>query len=241
VALREAILLKRKQLLDWEVKHIQEVREGKLDERKSKPSRPSYIHLLNLRTLFEFCITVIQDYGLALKSNDWTTFKSCTERLFLLYCSFTSKGAADYQAGMYCYLRLLDYWESHQLPIVDLLKFNHTVFSEESGEIALGTLTALQPPNTSSDISVTRQYWQLIRMRFSQLHGDDAPSRSKLHRQIGTSFFFFTFVLLNRDFNFFLSFFRAFFKALFLHGKKLKSSLTLPPYSPWLSELKGRN
>jgi len=84
VTLQDAILNKRKELLDWEVKQLQAVREGKLEEKKSNPHRQQYIHLLNLQTLFEFCIPVIQDYGLALKSNDWKTFKRCYQQLFLL-------------------------------------------------------------------------------------------------------------------------------------------------------------
>jgi len=66
---------------------------------------------------------------------------------------------------------------------MDLLTLNHTIFSEESGEIALGTLTALQPPH--SNLAVTRQYWQLIRMRYNQLHGDDAVERRHIQRELG--------------------------------------------------------
>ena len=45
---------------------------------KLNPFRPIYIRLYNLYTLLEFCIPVIQDYGVALKKNDWVLFSCCS-------------------------------------------------------------------------------------------------------------------------------------------------------------------
>jgi len=55
-----------------------------------------------------------------------------------------AKGALDYQRSMYCYELMLRYWEKKKLPIIELLRLNHTMFSEESGEIALSALTTSQ-------------------------------------------------------------------------------------------------
>ena len=113
-------------------------KQKRIEQPKNKGRRLNICGLLEPGKSFE--------YGLALKSNDWKTFSRCSQRLFLLFSSFTSKGATDYQAGLYCSMRL-QYWEAAELPIMDLLQLNHTVFSEESGEIALGTSTT-----TSTDI-----------------------------------------------------------------------------------------
>ena len=187
-ALTAAVVELRRLLVDWEVKQIRQVRDGKMEGKPENPFRARYVHLLNLQSLFEFAIPIIQDYGLALKGSDWKVFRRCSDRLFLLYCCFTSKGAAEYQAGMYCSLRLLQYWEANQLPIMELLRHNHTLFSEESGEIALGVLTEYQPPNTQANLEVTRQYWQLLRMRYEQLHGDDGGERKRRRRTLSTYF-----------------------------------------------------
>src|SRR5215470_15616460 len=48
--------------------------------------------------------------------------------------------------------------ENKKLPIIDLLRLNHTMFSEESGEIALSALAASQPLSTRANIEQTRQY-----------------------------------------------------------------------------------
>ena len=43
-------------------------------------------------------------------------------------------------------------WFSLGLPVSELMAANHTVFSEESGEIALSVLTHAQPVNNRTDI-----------------------------------------------------------------------------------------
>ena len=60
--------------------------------------------------------------------------------MLLFYISCSSKGAADYARSMFMFDHLLRYWIRLGLPIVDLFKWNHTIFSEESGEIALSVL-----------------------------------------------------------------------------------------------------
>ena len=57
----------------------------------------------------------------------------------------SSKGAADSARAMFMFDHLLRYWIRFGLPIVGLFKWNHTIFSEESGEIALSVLSHSQP------------------------------------------------------------------------------------------------
>src|SRR6185437_3727073 len=72
--------------------------------------------------MFEFCIPTIQDYGAALKLNDWEKFRKCYDRLFLFFSMCTSKGVADYQRTMYVHMILMDYWKEQKLPFFEMLK-----------------------------------------------------------------------------------------------------------------------
>ena len=56
-------------MLDFDVNLVTNLERG-IATTKNSPFRAKYIHLLNLHTLLEFCIPVIQNYGVALKSND---------------------------------------------------------------------------------------------------------------------------------------------------------------------------
>ena len=101
-----------------------------------------YIRLINLQTLFEFCIPVIQDYGVALKSNDWVLFSQCYVSLVSFFVMCNGQGVGEYQRSLYCFTLMLRYWTHHELPIMTLLRSNHTLFSEEAGEIALSVLSS---------------------------------------------------------------------------------------------------
>ena len=125
--------------------------------------------------MFEFCIPVIQDYGALLKGTDWMQFRSSFEKLFLMFICCTSKGAKDYQRSMYSFRLLLHYWESKNLPVMEMLRGNHTIFSEESGEIALSMLVSGQPDPIISDLEQTRNYWQAIRFKHAIVSQDELP------------------------------------------------------------------
>src|SRR5215467_1305554 len=92
----------------------------------------------------------------------------------------TTKGALDYQRAMYCFELMLRYWENKKLPIIDLLRLNHTMFSKESGEIALSALAASQPNSTRANIEQTRQYWQMmVKMKYESHVDLPLPSQKK--------------------------------------------------------------
>src|SRR5215475_13521611 len=93
-----------------------------------------------------------------------------------------TKGALDYQRSMYCYEWMLRDWEKKKLPIIELLRLNHTMFSEESGEIALSALTTSQPLSTRADIEQTRQHWQIVKMKYESLHADQQLPHQKRYR-----------------------------------------------------------
>ena len=135
----------RVQMVDFDLKWIAKINEMKGNSLPENPYRSRFIHLLNLNTMFEFCIPVIQDYGAALKLNDWERFKNCYYRLFLFFSMCTTKGVADYQRTMYINLIMMEYWQEKKLPIMDMLRKNPTFFSEESGEIALSTHRCRSP------------------------------------------------------------------------------------------------
>jgi len=170
---------------EWQLAFLRARREGKKIENKNQ-HLPSYVHLLNLYHLLEFCIPCIQDYGSALKSNNWVSFYTCFKRMLLFYISCSSKGAADYARSMFMFDHLLRYWIRLGLPIVELFKWNHTIFSEESGEIALSVLSHSQPPTKRSELKNAQDYWILTRQRYlSVRQGQDLP-RHKKHRVAGT-------------------------------------------------------
>ena len=67
---------------------------------------------------------------------------------------------------------------------MDLLRQNHTIFSEESGEIALSVLVQSQPPSTRVDLEATRQQWQLVGSRYKTRMVHNLQSGVR-HRVIG--------------------------------------------------------
>ena len=104
------------------------------------------------------------------------------DRLLLFFVMCKAKGALDYQRSMYCYELMLRYWENKKLPIIELLRLNHTMFSEESGEIALSALTTSQPLSTRADIEQTRQHWQIVKLKYESLHADQQLPHQKRYR-----------------------------------------------------------
>ena len=85
---------------------------------------------------------------------------------------------------MWVFHALISKWFKQGLPIAQL-SANHTIFSEETGEIALSILAQSQPVNTRTDLKVTRAYWHLTLARYSALRcGEDLP-RMKKHRVVG--------------------------------------------------------
>src|SRR6185437_4953333 len=101
----------RKQMVEFDMKTFTNIQEVKGDDLPANPYRSRFIHLLNLNIMFEFCIPTIQDYGAALKLNDWEKFRKCYDRLFLFFSMCTTKGVADYQRTMYVHMILMDYWK----------------------------------------------------------------------------------------------------------------------------------
>ena len=75
---------------------------------------------------------------------------------------------------------------------------NHTLFSEESGEVALNVLSHSQPPSHVSDLKQTQKYWLMTKHRYSALHGGDFKlPRFKKHRVVGSSSFLLLCVCVN--------------------------------------------
>jgi hypothetical protein len=82
-------------MLTYDIKLVESLESG-VKVAKLNPYRARYIHLINLQTLFEFCIPIIQDYGVALKSNDWVLFSQCyVSRFFLCYVQWTRRGGVS--------------------------------------------------------------------------------------------------------------------------------------------------
>jgi hypothetical protein len=180
----------RNGMLAYDIKLAESLEQGELMS-KINPFRARYLHLYNLKTLFEFCIPVIQDYGVALKNNDWQLFMKCFVSLVLFYVMCNGQGVLEYQRSLYCFFIMLRYWTYHQLPVITLLQANHTLFSEESGEIALSVLTTSQPSNNRTKLDQVQKAWKLLRV-YSHLRSEGAANKSqKKHRILSKSYFSF--------------------------------------------------
>ena len=94
-----------------------------------------------------------------------------------------------------CLHAVVTKWISLGLPVSDLLRANHTVFSEESGEIALSVLTHAQPINDRTDIKTTRAYWHMTKSRYEAFRDGETLPRVKKQRVVGMTLFFFLFDL----------------------------------------------
>ena len=86
---------------------------------------------------------------------------------------------------MFAFEHIVRYWRTAGIPIMQVFQTDHALFTEESGEIALSVLAHAQPSNTKADLEVTRNYWQLVKSRYTALRSDDELPRSKKHRAIG--------------------------------------------------------
>ena len=87
---------------------------------------------------------------------------------------------------MFMFDHLICHWTRLGLPIMELFNWNHTIFSEGSGEIALSVLSHSQPETKRSDLKNTQDYWLLTRDRYLAVRqGQDLP-RHKKHRVAGT-------------------------------------------------------
>ena len=138
--------------------------------------------MVNLYHLFEFCIPCIQDYGSTLKGNDWPTFYNCYKRMLLFYISCPRRELQIMLGQCLCLITssVIGY------VLVCLSWIYHTIFSEESGEIALSVLSHSQPETKHSDLKNTQDYWLLTRQRYLAVRqGQDLPTHKK-HRVAGT-------------------------------------------------------
>ena len=133
----------------------------------------------------EFCIPVIQDYGVAIKGNDYAILEKSLYALVSFFVMCNAQGSLDYRRSLYCFLIMTRYWSYHKLPIMTLLHANHTLFSEESGEIALSALATSQPSSNRAKYDQVRKDWQLVRSRF---HSNSQSNGKKKHRILGKCF-----------------------------------------------------
>ena len=81
--LNHGVTLLKARVLGWELGEIKQIRAGNREELQTNPHLAIYVQLLNLQSLFEFCIPCIQDYGAALKGQDWHIFLDCYLRTTL--------------------------------------------------------------------------------------------------------------------------------------------------------------
>ena len=113
-------------------------------------------------------------------------------KLLLLFILCRANGSLVYQRTMFVFALLLRYWDENELPIMDLLRANHTMFSEESGEIALSVLARGTPPSSRAGLPQVQHHWQMVRLNFD-FHDDmskESPQQEKKHRLTRTSFLY---------------------------------------------------
>ena len=100
----------RERLIEFQLEYLTADREWPRNEEKITLARAWFTHCLNLYTLFEYAIPVIQDYGTCIKLNSVTQFMQCFEKLLLLLIMFQSTGSHMYSRAMILFLGNWNYW-----------------------------------------------------------------------------------------------------------------------------------
>ena len=105
----------RDTLFDLQADYLMKDREWPRSEKIIEAARARFIHCLNLVTLFEFAIPVIQDYGTAIKLNSTERFLDCFHKLLLLLIMFRTQGSNMYSRSMVLFLGHWQYWSDNQV------------------------------------------------------------------------------------------------------------------------------
>ena len=92
-------------------------RELPHDEQKIVQAKAWFIHCINLYTLFEYAIPVIQDYGTCIKLNSVDTFMKCFEKLLRLLIMFHSSGSNMYSRSMVMFFGNWQYWTANNITV----------------------------------------------------------------------------------------------------------------------------
>ena len=90
--LRERIREQANAMVNYDIELVHSIETGRVPISKNNPFRPQLIRLLNLQTLMEFCIPVIQDYGVAIKGNDYAYSRNLSMLLWLFLLCVMPKG-----------------------------------------------------------------------------------------------------------------------------------------------------
>ena len=182
---------------------LEQLKKEYLDLDKANPrqeheivgARSRFIHCLNLYTLLEFAIPVLQDYGASIKLNSLELFLSCFNKLLLLFIMIQSAGSNMYIRCMVLFLGHLKHWREKkvcclfrsqplQLPIMDVIKYNLTALSEESGELALGLLARSLNTQNRCEVKNVNEQWRRVRLLHeARLLDDQKPSPNAYQRK----------------------------------------------------------
>ena len=79
-------------------------------------AKATYIHLVNLASLFEYFIPAVQDYGIALKVLDVPMFCEKIHNLLTVFVMLGTRGSNMYSRSLYLFLQFWQYWEDQQVP-----------------------------------------------------------------------------------------------------------------------------
>ena len=93
------------------------------DVQKIAQAKAWFIHCINLYTLFEYAIPVIQDYGTCIKLNSVDTFMKCFEKLLRLLIMFHSSGSNMYSRSMVMFFGKWQYWDCEECILVTITNF----------------------------------------------------------------------------------------------------------------------
>lgn len=162
------------QLMATDLQYCEEVMPTDEEVRRW---RSRYVHLLNLRALFQYCIPVVFDYGATLKQPDGKVFLKAQYNLFAMNLMCKTNGSRSYRYGMLVYQLMFLYWQAHEMPFCDAFFNSPTFFSEESGEIALSCLAQNQPTAGHVDIESTCRAWQLVKMKLKTSRPNNETKR----------------------------------------------------------------
>ena len=150
-------------MLDWDHKTLIKY-EGQLTyDTYDNPYRARYIHMFNLWSLLAYVIPAVQDYGIALKLNNNVDFMPRYLQLLLVLLMCDTLGARMYARNMTFFYALCVHWKANGHIIHDLMSQLLTLFSEESGELALGQLVfKMSKGGDPRSLDQVNSHWQNV-------------------------------------------------------------------------------
>jgi hypothetical protein len=99
------------------VQYLETDRKLPRNTENIQAARARYIHCINLYSLFDYALPVLQDYGASIKLNAFELFISSFKKLLLLFMMLQSAGSNMYTRCMVIFLGHIKHWLDNKVII----------------------------------------------------------------------------------------------------------------------------